>query len=62
MFLAKGGVFDPNHPLDLEEGVEVVLKSLDQVLELLDQQKFKQAMQVSTLHYALLKMGKLVFK
>jgi ADP-ribose pyrophosphatase len=62
MFIAKGGEFDPSHPLDLEEGVEVVLKTLDQVLELLDQRKFMQAMQVSTLHYALLKMGKLVFK
>ncbi len=62
MFLAKGGVFDATHPLDLDEGVEVILKSLDQVLELLDQRKFKQAMQVSTLHYALLKMGKLVYK
>jgi 8-oxo-dGTP pyrophosphatase MutT (NUDIX family) len=62
MFLAKGGVFDPHYPLDLEEGVQVVLRSLEEVLDLLEKKQFMQAMQVSTLHYALLKMGKLVFR
>jgi 8-oxo-dGTP pyrophosphatase MutT (NUDIX family) len=59
MFIAKGGEFDPTQVLDAEEDVEVSLVSLDEVIEMLHQQKFLQAMQVSTIYYALMKMGKL---
>jgi ADP-ribose pyrophosphatase len=59
MFIAKGGEFDPNQVLDIEEDVEVKLVSLEDVIDLLKQQQFLQAMQVSAIFYALLKMGKI---
>jgi 8-oxo-dGTP pyrophosphatase MutT (NUDIX family) len=62
MFLATGGEFDPNQPLDMEEDVEVLLVSLDELLELIQEQKFIQSMQLSTLFFALQKLGRIVVK
>ncbi len=62
MFIAHGGVFDPTQVLDEEEDVEVTLVSLEEVLVLLKQQHFLQAMQVCTIYYALMKMGKMVLQ
>jgi 8-oxo-dGTP pyrophosphatase MutT (NUDIX family) len=60
MFIAKGGEFDANQVLDIEEDVEVILVSLEEVIDLLKQHQFMQAMQVSAIYYALLNMGKIV--
>jgi 8-oxo-dGTP pyrophosphatase MutT (NUDIX family) len=62
MFLATGGEFDPNQPLDMEEDVEVLLVSMDELLELIQEQQFIQSMQLSTLFFALQKLGRIVVK
>jgi 8-oxo-dGTP pyrophosphatase MutT (NUDIX family) len=62
MFLATGGEFDPNQPLDMEEDVEVLLVSMDELLELVQEQQFIQSMQLSTLFFALQKLGRIVVK
>jgi 8-oxo-dGTP pyrophosphatase MutT (NUDIX family) len=62
MFLATGGEFDPNQPLDMEEDVEVLLVSIDELLELIQAQQFIQSMQLSTLFFALQKLGRIVVK
>ena len=58
MFLATGGVFDPNQPLDIEEDVEVLLVTMDELIELIQSQQFLQSMQLSTLFFALQKLGR----
>lgn len=60
MFLATGGVYDPNAALDKEEGIEVILLEWDDFIEWFKEQKFVQSMQTCTILYALLKMNKLV--
>lgn len=62
MFIATGGEFDPNQPLDLEEDVEVVLVTMEELLELINTQQFLQSMQLSTLFYALQKIGRIIVK
>ncbi len=59
MFLATGGVFDPNQPLDFEEDVEVLLVTMDELIELIQSQQFLQSMQLSTLFFALQKLGRI---
>jgi 8-oxo-dGTP pyrophosphatase MutT (NUDIX family) len=62
MFLATGGEFDPNQLLDIEEDVEVLLVSMDELIELIQSQKFLQSMQLSTLFFALQKLGRIILK
>lgn len=62
MFLATGGEFDPGHPLDTEEDVEVFLVSMDELINLVQTQQFMQSMQLSTLFFALQKLGRIVVK
>jgi hypothetical protein len=62
MFIATGGEFDPNQQLDLEEDVEVVLVSMEELIELIQTQQFLQSMQLSTLFYALQKLGRIIVK
>jgi len=62
MFLATGGEFDPKQILDVEEGVEVFLVTIDELIELIQTQQFKQSMQLSTLFFALQKLGRVVVK
>jgi 8-oxo-dGTP pyrophosphatase MutT (NUDIX family) len=60
MFLATGGDFDPEQPLDIEEEVEVFLVTIDELIELIQSQQFIQSMQLSTLFFALQKLGRIV--
>ena len=62
MFLATGGEFDPDQPLDMEEDVEVLLVSMDELIDLIQSQQFIQSMQLSTLFFALQKLGRIVVK
>jgi ADP-ribose pyrophosphatase len=59
MFLATGGVFNPNYELDAHEEVEVFTVSFDAFLEMFKNNEFIQSMQVATIFYALQKMGKI---
>ena len=62
MFIATGGVFDSEQELDIEEEVEVILVSMDELIELIQTQQFLQSMQLSTLFYALQKLGRVIVK
>ena len=62
MFLATGGVFNPNQPLDVDEDVEVFLVSLDEFVKMIQQQAFIQSMQLSTIFFALQKLGRIIVK
>lgn len=62
MFLATGGEFDPNQALDIEEDVEVILVSMDELIEMVQSQQFLQSMQLSTLFFALQKIGRITLK
>ncbi len=62
MFLATGGVFDADQPIDVAEGVEVFLVEMDEFIQLVQDQKFMQSMQLSTIFFALQKLGRLVLK
>jgi 8-oxo-dGTP pyrophosphatase MutT (NUDIX family) len=62
MFLATGGVFDPEQTLDVEEEVEVLLVSMDELIVLMQSHQFIQSMQLSTLFFALQKLGRVVVK
>lgn len=59
MFLATGGEFDPDQPLDTDEDVEVFLVSMEELIDLIQSQQFLQSMQLSTLFYALQKLGRI---
>ncbi len=59
MFLATGGEFDPTQELDIAEDVDVFLVSLKEFMQMFDDNKFVQAMQLSTIFFALKKMGQL---
>jgi hypothetical protein len=62
MFLATGGEFDPKQTLDIEEDVEVLLVSMDELIVLMQSHQFLQSMQLSTLFFALQKLGRIVVK
>ncbi len=61
MFLAKGGKKISEQKLDGNEEIEVELFSVDEVKQLLKENKIIQAMHVTCLVYALEKMGKLSY-
>ena len=62
MFLATGGEFDPNQPLDVDEDVEVLLVTMDELIAMVKENKFIQSMQLTTIVYALQKLGRLEIK
>ena len=62
MFLATGGVFNADQPLDIEEDVEVFLVSMDEFIEMVQQHTFIQSMQLSTIFFALQKLGRIIIK
>jgi 8-oxo-dGTP pyrophosphatase MutT (NUDIX family) len=62
MFLATGGVFDPNQPLDVDEDVETFLITVDELVEMTQQQQFIQSMQLSCIFFALQKLGRIAVK
>ena len=59
MFLATGGEKVSEQQLDHNEEIEVVLLSVDELKQLLKDHKIVQAMHVSTIMYALEKLGQL---
>lgn len=61
MFLAKGGKKVAEQNLDGGEEIEVVLLSIDELKQLLRENRIVQAMHVSCIMYALEKLGELKF-
>jgi ADP-ribose pyrophosphatase len=61
MFLATGGEKKGEQSLDETEDVEVALYSIEEVKQLLKENKILQSMHVSCLFYALNKLGELQF-
>lgn len=59
MFLATGGVLDETAELDKDEDVEVFLVSMEEFIEMVKENKFIQSMQLTTIFYALQKLGKI---
>ncbi|HUH20135.1 NUDIX hydrolase [Albibacterium sp.] len=58
-YLAKGGVKFQNQQLDLQEEIQLVLVSPEELKELLFENKFGQALHSAALFYALRKLGML---
>jgi 8-oxo-dGTP pyrophosphatase MutT (NUDIX family) len=61
MYLAKGGVKVKEQQLDEGEDIEVLLLSIDEVKQLIRENKLMQSMHVTALLYALEKMGELKY-
>ncbi len=59
MYLATGGRFEKEQELDHNEDIEVYLFTLDEVKNLLKENKIVQSMHVTTLYYALARMQSL---
>ena len=60
MFLAKGGLKISEPQLDYNEELEVELFTVEEVKQLLRENKIVQSMHVSTILYAFTKMGEIV--
>lgn len=61
MFLAKGGQKIKEQQLDSNEEIEVDLLTIEEVKQLLKENKILQAMHVSCILYALEKLGRITF-
>jgi len=61
MFLARGGEKTSRQNLDENEEIEVVLLTLDELKELIRENKVAQSMHVSCILYALEKLGELKY-
>ncbi len=61
MFLAKGGKKVASQALDENEEIEVVLLSVDELKQLLRENKIVQAMHLSCIMYALERLGELKY-
>lgn len=61
MFLARGGVKVKAQQLDENEEIEIVLLSIDELKQLLRENKILQAMHVSCILYALEKLNELEY-
>jgi 8-oxo-dGTP pyrophosphatase MutT (NUDIX family) len=61
MFLARGGEKVSEQSLDETEDVEVILYTLDEVKQLLKENKIVQSLHVTTLFYALTKLGEATY-
>ncbi len=61
MFLAKGGTKVAAQSLDENEEIEVILLDIDELKQLLRENKIVQAMHVSCIMYALEKLGELKY-
>jgi ADP-ribose pyrophosphatase len=59
MFIARGGVKTSEQMLDATEDVEVVLYTIDEVKQMLAENKIVQALHSATIFYALQKSGNL---
>lgn len=58
-FLAKGGKKVSEQKLDFSEDIEIVLMPLEELTELLLQNKIEQSMHANCIFYALLRLGRL---
>ena len=61
MFLATGGQLVKDQQLDHNEEIEVYLFSIDEVKQLLKENRIIQSMHVTTLFYALERMGEMKY-
>jgi 8-oxo-dGTP pyrophosphatase MutT (NUDIX family) len=61
MFLAKGGTKVADQKLDENEEIEIVLLSIDELKQLLRENKIVQSMHLSCIMYALEKLGELSY-
>jgi hypothetical protein len=61
MYLARGGKKTAQQKLDGNEDIEVMELSVDELKQLLRENKIVQAMHVSCIVYALEKLGELTF-
>jgi ADP-ribose pyrophosphatase len=61
LFLATGGRKITGQQLDHNEEIEIVLVTLDEMIDLLMKQEIKQSLHTTCIFYALMKMGKLHF-
>lgn len=61
VYLATGGVKVKEQQLDEAEDIEVLLYSIDEVKQLIRENKFIQSMHVTALMYALEKLGELKY-
>jgi 8-oxo-dGTP pyrophosphatase MutT (NUDIX family) len=61
MFLAKGGRKVAEQSLDATEDVEVVIYSIDEVKQLIRENKIVQSLHTATIFYALEKLGELQY-
>lgn len=59
MFLATGGRKTKEQSLDANEEIDVYELSFDELMQLVDENKIMQSMHLSTIYYALRKLGKL---
>ena len=59
MFLATGGKKITEQQLDYNEEIEVVLLSIDELKQLLNEHKILQAMHVTTIMYAMERIGEM---
>ncbi|MBS1564048.1 MAG: NUDIX hydrolase [Bacteroidetes bacterium] len=57
LYLATGGKKVAAQHLDDNEQIDIVLLSMEELLELLRRNEIKQALHLSCIHYALLKLG-----
>jgi hypothetical protein len=61
MFIAKGGEKVSHQKLDDTEDIEVVIYSIEEVWQLVRDNKIVQALHTSTIFYALQKLGMLQY-
>ena len=61
MFFATGGKKTSDQKLDETEDVEVIFASVDEVIQLVKENKITQSLHVNTIMYALNKLGKLTY-
>lgn len=59
LFLARGGRKITGQDLDHNEEIEIVLVSIEEMIDLLLKQEIKQSLHTTCIFYALMKMGKL---
>ena len=61
MYLARGGKKVAEQKLDENEEIEILLVSVDELKQLLRENKIIQSMHVTCIMYALVKLGELKF-
>lgn len=59
MFVMKGGKKVQEQQLDANEEIEVMLVTIDELIGMLERNEIAQAMHVTVIFYALLKLGKI---